>query len=154
MDGDSASSSELYCLLSAIGDIPLNQAIAVTGSVNQLGQVQAVGAVNDKIEGYFAVCQKKGLTGEQGVIIPASTVHNLMLAPEVVQAVQAGQFHIYAVQTIDEGMEILTGMSAGVADKNGVYPTGTINGKIAQRLEEFFQKAQQTESKTKTKKTK
>lgn len=154
LDGDSASSTELYCLLSAIGDIPLNQAIAVTGSVNQLGQVQAVGAVNDKIEGYFAVCQKKGLTGEQGVIIPASTVHNLMLAPEVVEAVQAGQFHIYAVRTIDEGMEILTGMSAGVADKNGVYPAGTINGKIARRLEEFFQKAQQTESKTKAKKIK
>ena len=151
LDGDSASSTELYCLLSAIGDIPLNQAIAVTGSVNQLGQVQAVGAVNDKIEGYFTVCQKKGLTGDQGVIIPASTVRNLMLDPEVVQAVQNGQFHIYAVQTIDEGMEILTGLPAGRADKSGVYPPETINGKIARRLEEFFQKSQQTDTRSKVK---
>ena len=150
LDGDSASSTELYCLLSAIGEIPLNQSIAVTGSVNQLGQVQAVGAVNDKIEGFFTVCRQQGLTGEQGVIIPTSTVHNLMLAPEVVEAVKNGQFHIYAVDTIDEGMEILTGLSAGKADKNGVYPLNTINGKIAKRLEEFFQKSQQSESKTRT----
>ncbi len=150
LDGDSASSTELYCLLSAIGEIPLNQAIAVTGAVNQLGQVQAVGAVNDKIEGFFTVCRQQGLTGEQGVIIPTSTVHNLMLAPEVVDAVKNGQFHIYAVDTIDEGMEILTGLSAGKADKNGVYPPNTINGKIAKRLEEFFQKSQQSESKTRT----
>ena len=151
LDGDSASSTELYCLLSAVGDLPLNQSIAVTGSVNQLGQVQAVGAVNEKIEGYFTVCQKQGLTGEQGVIIPASTVHNLMLAPEVVKAVEDGKFHIYAVNTIDEGMEILTGKSAGQLNKNGQYPATSINGIIAKRLEEFFQKSQQTDLKNKKK---
>lgn len=154
LDGDSASSTELYCLLSAIGDIPLNQAIAVTGSVNQLGQVQAVGAVNEKIEGYFTVCQKQGLTGEQGVIIPATTVHNLMLSPEVVEAVNKKQFHIYAVETIDEGMEILSGKKAGVADKKGVYPADTINGKIARQLEAFFQKSQQSDKKETDKKSK
>ncbi len=148
LDGDSASSTELYCLMSAVGDIPLNQSIAVTGSVNQLGQVQAVGAVNDKIEGYFTVCQKQGLTGEQGVIIPYSTVHNLMLAPEVVEAVKSGQFHIYAVKTIDEGMEILTGKPAGTLDRKDNYPANSINGMIAKRLKEFFQKSQQHETKT------
>ncbi len=152
LDGDSASSTELYCLLSAVGDIPLNQSIAVTGSVNQLGQVQAVGAVNDKIEGFFTVCQKQGLTGEQGVIIPESTVHNLMLAPEVVNAVKEGKFHIYAVKTIDEGMEILTGKKAGIANKNGVYPADSINGIISTRLKEYFQKSQQNETKSHSKK--
>lgn len=146
LDGDSASSTELYCLLSAIGDLPLNQSIAVTGSVNQLGQVQAVGAVNEKIEGYFAVCQKQGLTSHQGVIIPASTIHNLMLSPDVVTAVDQGKFHIYAVHTIDEGMEILTGIPAGELDQNGEYPENSINGIIARRIKEFFQKAQQTEA--------
>ncbi len=149
LDGDSASSTELYCLLSAIGEIPLNQSIAVTGSVNQLGQVQAVGAVNDKIEGYFTVCKKQGLTGKQGVIIPQSTVHNLMLSTDVVQAVQEGLFHIYAVSTIDEGMEILTGKKAGKPDKDGQYPATSINGIIARRLDEFFKKSQQHNSRTK-----
>lgn len=151
LDGDSASSTELYCLLSAIGNLPLNQAIAVTGSVNQLGQVQAVGAVNEKIEGYFAVCQKQGLTSHQGVIIPASTVHNLMLAPDVVSAVEQGKFHIYAVNTIDEGMEILTGLPAGTLDKNGQYPAHSVNGIITRRMREFFQKAQETEVRQKKK---
>ena len=152
VDGDSASSTELYCLLSAIGNLPLNQAIAVTGSVNQLGQVQAVGAVNEKIEGYFTVCQQQGLTGNQGVIVPSSTVHNLMLSPEVVEAVENKKFHIYAVNTIDEGMEILTGLKAGEPNKEGQYPANTINGIIARRLEEFFQKSQQTETKKSKKK--
>ncbi len=146
LDGDSASSTELYCLLSAIGDIPINQSIAATGSVNQLGHIQAVGAVNEKIEGYFSVCKQKGLTGEQGVIIPRSTVHNLMLAPEVVEAVKEKKFHIYAVNTVDEGMEILTGKKAGTLGKNGTYPADTINGIIARRLSEFFKKSQQTET--------
>lgn len=146
LDGDSASSTELYCLLSAIGDIPLNQAIAATGSVNQLGYVQAVGAVNEKIEGYFDVCKQKGLTGDQGVIIPQSTVHNLMLNPEVVEAVKEKKFHIYAVNTIDEGMEILTGKESGSPDKDGSYPPDSINGQIARRLTEFFKKSQQNEA--------
>lgn len=146
LDGDSASSTELYCLLSAIGDISLNQAIAATGSVNQLGHVQAVGAVNEKIEGYFAVCKQKGLTGEQGVIIPRSTIHNLMLSPEIVEAVKEKKFHVYAVNTIDEGMEILSGKKAGVPNKEGYYPPDTINGMIAKRLTDFFKKSQQNDT--------
>lgn len=145
LEGDSASSTELYCLLSAIGDIPLNQAIAVTGSVNQLGYVQAVGSVNEKIEGYFAVCKQKGLTGDQGVIIPRTNVYNLMLEPEIVQAVKERKFHIYAVDTIDEGMEILTGKKAGILSKDGSYPSDSINGIIAKKLTEFFKKSQQSE---------
>ena len=109
LDGDSASSAELYCLLSAISGVPLNQSIAVTGSVNQLGQVQAIGGVNEKIEGFFEVCKLNGLTSSQGVIIPASNVQHLMLSHEVIDAVKAKKFNIWAVKTIDEGMEILTG---------------------------------------------
>ncbi len=149
LDGDSASSTELYCLLSAVGDIPLNQSIAATGSVNQLGHIQAVGAVNEKIEGYFTVCKQKGLTGEQGVIIPKSIVHNLMLKPEVVTAVKENKFHIYAVNTVDEGMEILTGLSAGTQNKEGQYPSKSINGIIAKRLNDFFKKSQEAEQNSK-----
>ena len=115
VDGDSASSTELYALLSAITDVPLKQGIAVTGSVNQLGEVQAIGGVNEKIEGFYAVCKARGLTGEQGVMIPKDNVHNLMLKPEVVEAVKRGRFHIYAVSTIEQGIELLTGMPAGQA---------------------------------------
>jgi predicted ATP-dependent protease len=142
VDGDSASSAELYCLLSTIADIPLNQSLAVTGSVNQLGEIQAVGAVNEKIEGFFNVCKTKGLTGEQGVIIPATTQQNLMLNPEVTTAIKNGLFHIYAVKTVDEGMEILTGLKAGKADKNGVYPPNTINGRVSACLDEYINLAQ------------
>ncbi len=142
VDGDSASSAELYCLLSTIADIPLNQSLAVTGSVNQLGEIQAVGAVNEKIEGFFNVCKAKGLTGEQGVIIPATTQQNLMLKPEITTAVKEGLFHIYAVKTVDEGMEILTGLKAGKADKNGVYPPNTINGRVSACLDEYIKLAQ------------
>lgn len=142
VDGDSASSAELYCLLSTIADIPLKQSLAVTGSVNQLGEIQAVGAVNEKIEGFFNVCKAKGLTGEQGVIIPATTQQNLMLNPEVTEAIQAGVFHIYAVKTVDEGMEILTGLKAGKQNKNGVYPKNTINGRVADCLDDYIKLAQ------------
>lgn len=142
LDGDSASSAELYCLLSAISGLPLNQSIAVTGSVNQLGQIQAIGGVNEKIEGFFEICKLNGLTGSQGVIIPASNVQNLMLDSEIINAVKQKKFHIWAVKTIDEGIEILTGKPAGVMDKNGVYPAGTVNGEVADRLLQFFQKAQ------------
>ena len=144
VDGDSASVAELSCLLSAISDIPINQSIAVTGSVNQLGEVQAVGAVNEKIEGFFNICQKKGLTGKQGVIIPATTVKNLMLSPNVVSAVQEGLFHIYAVKTIDEAMEILTGKASGVYQKDKKLSKDSINYLTQKRLDDFYKQAKKT----------
>jgi lon-related putative ATP-dependent protease len=134
VDGDSASSAELYALLSAISGAPIKQSFAVTGSVNQLGQVQAIGGVNQKIEGYFDLCQARGLTGEQGVLIPASNVKNLMLRRDVVQAVEKGMFNIYPVETIDQGIEILTGVPAGERDTTGAYPIGTINHRVEERL--------------------
>lgn len=133
VEGDSASSTELYALLSALADAPVSQSIAVTGSVNQKGEVQAIGGVNEKIEGYFAICQEKGLDGEQGVMIPASNVANLMLKPAVVEAVQAGQFHIWAVSTVDEGIEILTGISAG-RSPDGSFAEGGIFDRANRRL--------------------
>jgi len=140
VEGDSASSAELYCLLSAISGIPLKQSLAVTGSVNQHGQVQAIGGVNEKIEGFFDICREKGLNSEQGVLIPESNVEHLMLRRDVVQAVESGQFHIYPVQTIDQGMEILTGLSAGEPDESGSYPPGTINYEVQKRLHELSEK--------------
>lgn len=137
IEGDSASSTELYALLSALSGLPIKQGIAVTGSVNQRGQVQAIGGVNEKIEGYFDVCKLQGLTGEQGVVIPRSNAADLMLRQDVVDAVAAGQFHIYAVSTIDEGIEILTGMMAGVEDENGQFPEESVNGRVAQQLHQF-----------------
>jgi len=134
VEGDSASSAELYALLSAISEVPVKQSLAVTGSVNQHGQVQAIGGVNQKIEGFFDVCKAQGLTGEQGVLIPASNVQHLMLRQDVVNAVREGQFHVYAVDTIDRGIEILTGMPAGEKDEEGNYPRGTINYLVAKRL--------------------
>jgi lon-related putative ATP-dependent protease len=134
VDGDSASSAELYALLSAIAEVPIKQSFAVTGSVNQLGQVQAIGGVNQKIEGYFDLCQARGLTGEQGVLIPVSNVQNLMLRPDVVQAVEEGMFSIYPVETIDQGIGILTGVPAGERDATGAYPSGTINHRVEERL--------------------
>jgi predicted ATP-dependent protease len=141
VDGDSASSTELYALLSAITDVPLKQGIAVTGSVNQLGEVQAIGGVNEKIEGFYAVCKARGLTGEQGVMIPKDNLRNLMLKQEVVDAVEAGKFHIYAVSTIEQGIEILTGVPAGAARKNGAYPEGTIFRKVTDTLEAMTRRA-------------
>ncbi len=135
VDGDSASSTELYALLSAISGVPIKQSLAVTGSVNQHGEVQAIGGVNEKIEGYFDLCKARGLTGEQGVLIPIANVKHLMLRQDVVEAATAGQFHIYAVTTIDEGIELLTGMPAGERDAKGNYPKGTINFLVAQRLQ-------------------
>ena len=137
VEGDSASSAELYALLSALSGSPIRQGIAVTGSVNQHGEVQAIGGVNQKIEGFFDVCQAKGLTGEQGVLIPHSNVPHLMLREDVVEAVQAQQFHIWAVKTIDEGMEILTGMPAGARGAEGCFPAGTLNERVDRRLREF-----------------
>ena len=140
VEGDSASSAELYALLSAISDIPVKQSLAVTGSVNQHGQVQAIGGVNEKIEGFFDICKAKGLTGEQGVLIPASNVQHLMLRQDVIDAVAAGKFCVHALKTIDQGLEILTGMPAGKADENGCFPDDTVNGKVQERLKLFADK--------------
>lgn len=139
VDGDSASSTELYAILSSLSDLPIRQGIAVTGSVNQKGEVQAIGGVNEKIEGFFAVCQAKGLTGEQGVLIPQSNVVNLMLKTEVVEAVQEGRFHIWSVRTIAEGIEVLTGVPAGQRMDDGGFEAGTVNARVDQRLCELAQ---------------
>jgi predicted ATP-dependent protease len=140
VDGDSASSTELYAILSALSDIPIHQGIAVTGSVNQKGEVQAIGGVNEKIEGFFAVCEAKGLTGEQGVMIPASNVTNLMLKAEIIEAVRMGKFHIWSVNSIDEGIEILTGIPAGEKQEDGSYPENTINALVDQKLSVYAER--------------
>jgi lon-related putative ATP-dependent protease len=134
IEGDSASSTELYALLSALSGLPLDQGIAVTGSVDQHGDVQAVGGVNRKIEGFYATCKARGLTGRQGVIIPAANVRNLMLDEEVVAAVREGRFHVWAVRTIDEGIELLTGRPAGRRRADRSYPDGTVHALVATRL--------------------
>ena len=138
VDGDSASSTEYYCMLSAISGLPIKQSMAVTGSINQFGEIQPIGGVNEKIEGFFEVCKYSGLTGTQGVIIPRTNVVNLMLKEEVVDAVASGQFHIFAIDTVDDGIELLTGIKAGVADKNGKFPKGTVNYQVQQSLNEYY----------------
>jgi len=140
VEGDSASCAELFALLSAIAELPIRQSLGVTGSVNQHGEVQAIGGVNEKIEGFYDVCNARGLTGEQGVIIPASNVRHLMLKRGVVDAVQSGRFHVYAIQSVDEGMEIMTGIPAGERGPSGTFPAGTINEKAEARLIDFSQK--------------
>jgi predicted ATP-dependent protease len=137
VEGDSASSTELYALLSALADAPLKQNMAVTGSVDQHGNVQAVGGVTDKIEGFFKVCRARGLSGEQGVIIPATNVRNLMLGEEVVQAVRDGKFSIWAVDSVDQGIEILTGVPAGDRAPDGTYPEGSIHSRVAKKLQGY-----------------
>jgi predicted ATP-dependent protease len=134
VEGDSASSTELYALLSELAGAAIDQGIAVTGSVNQKGEVQPIGGVNEKIEGYYQVCKVVGLTGAQGVMIPAQNLPNLMLREEVVEAVRTDTFHVYAVHTVDEGLEVLTGVSAGEAGADGTYPEGTVNQRVSQRL--------------------
>ena len=136
VEGDSASAAELYVLISAVTGIPIKQGIAVTGSVNQYGDIQPIGAVNEKIEGFFDVCKARGLTGEQGVIIPSRNVRHLMLREDVVQAVREGQFHIWAVSTVDEGIAILTGVEAGERDEKGEYPPDSVNGRFLAKMEE------------------
>ncbi|MCB8981500.1 MAG: AAA family ATPase [Ardenticatenaceae bacterium] len=143
VEGDSASSAELYALLSALANVPLKQSLAVTGSVNQRGQIQAIGGVNEKIEGFFDVCQARGLTGEQGVLIPAANVTHLMLRPDVVAAAAVGKFNIYPVTTVDEGLALLTGLLAGELDATGTYPIESVNGRIVQRLNRLAEQAQQ-----------
>jgi lon-related putative ATP-dependent protease len=137
VEGDSASSTELYAILSALADLPIKQTFAVTGSVNQKGEVQAIGGVNEKIEGFFEVCKAKGLKGDEGVLIPESNTQHLMLREDVVDAVRQGRFHIYAVKTISEGIEILTGVQAGVRGENGRFETGCVNDRVDRRLMEM-----------------
>lgn len=137
VEGDSASAAELFALLSAIAGVPLKQSIAVTGSVNQRGEIQAIGGANEKVEGFFDVCRVKGLTGDQGVIIPEANVQHLVLREDVVEAVRAGKFHIWAIRTADEGIEVLTGMPAGERGPDGKYPEGTFNYLVDKRLAEM-----------------
>jgi predicted ATP-dependent protease len=137
IDGDSASCAEIYVLLSSIGNIPLKQSFSVTGSVNQHGKVQPIGGVNEKIEGFFDICDQRGLTGDQGVLIPKANEKNLMLHHKVTDAVEQDQFHIYSVETIDEGMELLTGLEMGAPDENGNYPEGTISHKVTEQLNQL-----------------
>ena len=137
VDGDSASSTELYGLLSSLSGIPINQAIAVTGSVNQKGQIQPIGGVNEKIEGYFQICKMRGLTGEHGVMIPVQNVDNLQLSDEIIEAVKNKLFHIYAISTIEEGIEVLTGVPAGKKDASGHFPAGTVNYLVYQKIKKY-----------------
>ncbi|MCX7995153.1 MAG: AAA family ATPase [candidate division WOR-3 bacterium] len=146
IDGDSASSAEIYAILSSLANVPIKQGIAVTGSVNQNGEIQAIGGVNEKIEGFYEVCKAKGLTGEQGVIIPKANVNDLMLKQEIVDAVKKKKFHIYAIKTIDEGIEILTGVKAGKKTKSG-YEKNTINYLVEKKLKEYAEKLKGEEKK-------
>lgn len=146
VDGDSASSTEAYAILSSLSEIPINQSIAVTGSVNQKGEIQPIGGVNEKIEGFFQICKMRGLNGEHGVIIPIQNVRNLHLNDEVIDAVKKGEFHIYAISTIDEGIEILTGVPAGKKDKYGRFPAGTINYLANEKLVKYAKYAEKTQN--------
>jgi predicted ATP-dependent protease len=137
VEGDSASSTELYAIISAISGLPIKQSFAVTGSVNQKGGIQAIGGVNEKIEGFFEVCKARGFTGNQGVVIPESNVKNLMLKEEIVEAVKEGKFHVYPVRTIDEGIEVLTGLKAGKRLPDGNFEEDSVNYKVDSRLREF-----------------
>ena len=139
VEGDSASSTELYALLSSLSGAPIHQGIAVTGSVNQRGQIQPIGGANEKIEGFFAVCKNRGLDGTQGVMIPIQNVQNLMLKEEVVAAVRDQLFTIWAVATIDQGIEILTGIPAGIRQEDGSWSAGSINARVDSRLGEMYQ---------------
>ena len=137
VDGDSASSTELYALLSSLSELPIKQSIAVTGSVNQKGEIQPIGGVTDKIEGFFNICKLRGLTGEQGILMPYQNIRNLNLSDEVIKAVKDGKFHIYAIKTVDEGIELLTGVPAGRKNKNGEYTVGTVNYLVSEKLKKY-----------------
>ena len=139
VDGDSASSTELYAIMSSLSGLPLKQNLSVTGSVNQKGEIQPIGGVNQKVEGMFDVCRIAGLTGDQGVMVPHQNLRNLMLRADVVAAIKEGKFHIYSVRTIDEGLEILTGVTAGERGPHGEFPEGTVNGLVEKRLRELHQ---------------
>ena len=141
VEGDSASCGELCALLSALADLPIRQSLAITGSVNQYGEVQAIGGVNEKVEGFFDICKARGLSGEQGVAIPASNVKHLMLREDVVQACRDRRFSIYAVATVDEAMRLLTGVTAGRRDASGKFPKGSINERVERRLVQLAEQA-------------
>jgi len=145
VDGDSASSTELYAILSSLSEIPIKQSIAVTGSVNQKGEIQPIGGVNEKIEGFYQICKLRGLNGEHGVIIPIQNVRNLHLSDEIIESVKKGKFHVYAISTIDEGIEILTGVPAGKKDKNGNFPLGTINYLASEKLKKYSKNSNKME---------
>lgn len=140
VEGDSASSTEVYALLSALSELPIRQEIAVTGSVNQKGEIQPIGGVNQKIEGFFDVCKAKGVTGTQGVVIPHQNIEDLMLRKDVVETVKEGMFHVYPAKTIDQGIEILTQISAGKKRAGGKYEKGTVNYLVNKKLQEFAEK--------------
>jgi predicted ATP-dependent protease len=137
VDGDSASSTEIYVLLSAIGELPLRQDIAVTGSVNQFGQIQPVGGISEKIEGFYETCRLMGITGTQGVLIPRTNIPNLVLSRDVQEAVDNQQFHIFTIDTVDEGIELLTGIPAGTRGSDGHFQKATVNGKVERRLRQM-----------------
>jgi predicted ATP-dependent protease len=137
IDGDSASAAELIVLLSSLSGVPVKQSFAITGSVNQKGQIQPIGGVNEKVEGFYDVCKAKGITGEQGVVIPYQNVKNLMLKKEVVEAVKMGKFHIYPVETIDQAIETMTGKAAGARGAGGKFKRGSINYLVDKKLREF-----------------
>jgi predicted ATP-dependent protease len=137
VEGDSASSAELYAMLSALSELPIRQDLAVTGSVNQHGEVQAIGGVNEKIEGFFDLCAARGLTGSQGVMVPQANVQHLMLRRDVVEACKAGKFAVYSVRSIDEGIALLSGRPAGARDAGGQYPDGSVNRLVEDRLHAF-----------------
>jgi predicted ATP-dependent protease len=137
IEGDSASVAELCALLSALAEVPLSQSFAVTGSVNQMGEVQPVGGVNEKIEGFFDTCAARGLTGQQGVILPRANVAHLMLRPDVVAAVAGGRFHVHAIATVDQAMELLTGLPAGRRGPDGAFEDGSVNANVEARLMDY-----------------
>ncbi|MDR1533014.1 MAG: AAA family ATPase [Clostridiales bacterium] len=141
IDGDSASSTELYAVLSSLAELPIRQDIAVTGSINQHGEIQPIGGVTYKIEGFFDLCEKRGLTGKQGVIIPKQNIVDLVLKDKVVEAVKDGMFHIYSISHVDEGVEILTGVTAGQRNEKGKYPADTVHGKVYRKLKDFYKKS-------------
>ena len=148
VDGDSASSAELYAVLSSLSEVPIKQSIAVTGSVNQKGEIQPIGGVTEKVEGFFELCKLRGLNGQHGVIIPYQNIKNLVLNDEVIEACKEGKFNVYAVKTIDEGIEILTGKKAGTKKENGKYPAGTINYLVYEKLKKFSKIASEAEKTT------
>jgi len=145
VEGDSASSAELFALLSALAGIPIRQSLAVTGSVNQLGQIQAIGGVNEKIEGFYEICRQRGLTGEQGVLIPRANAPHLMLRTEIREAVEAGKFHVYVIDTVDDGLALLSGIDAGERAVDGSYPRGSFNQKVEARLQKMAEGAREHE---------
>ncbi|MDP3684631.1 MAG: S16 family serine protease, partial [Ignavibacteria bacterium] len=140
IDGDSASAAEFFALLSSLAELPIKQTFAVTGSVNQKGEIQPIGGVNEKIEGFYSVCKMNGFTKTQGVIIPIQNVKDLMLNEEIISSVKKKEFSLYAISKIDEGIELLTGVKAGKLNKNGIYESDTVFGLVQQRLKEMYKK--------------